>query len=360
MNLFCFGLNHRTAPIEARERFLGHARSEAVLQGLGCDEVLLLNTCNRVEIYAVADRKIASESLAQSLRIDDGLSSKEDLDAFYRMENAECVRHLFRVASGLDSMVVGETEILGQTKRAYEKARASGKAGPLLHRLCQRAFRVAKQVRSKTQITRGPVSVGSVAADLAGKIFGDLRGRKVLVLGAGETSEKTLRALASRGVSDLRVSNRTAARAEELANEMEGIAVPFATWLEQCREIDILISSTAAETHLLTPLLLVPILRDRADRPLFIIDIAVPRDVAPEVNELDGVYLYDIDSLREIASESLELRRQQLATAERIIEEHVADFQKYLGLSKSEMRPAQDCPAVSAGHYGRLNRSDAV
>src|SRR5207248_6540194 len=166
MNFFCFGLNHRTAPIEARERFVGHAQTQALLRDLGCHEVLLLTTCNRVEIYAAADRSILSEHLAQSLRIDGGSSSKEDLDAFYRMENAECARHLFRVASGLDSMVVGETEILGQAKRAYENARASGSAGPLLHRLCQRAFRVAKQVRSKTQVTRGPVSVGSVAVDL--------------------------------------------------------------------------------------------------------------------------------------------------------------------------------------------------
>jgi glutamyl-tRNA reductase len=349
MNFFCFGLNHHTAPIEARERFAGHARSPAVLRDLGCSEVLLLTTCNRVEIYAAAGANIANEEIAESLRINDEPSSKNDLEAFYRKENAECARHLFRVAAGLDSMVVGETEILGQAKRAYADARASGNAGPLLHRLCQRAFRAAKQVRSKTQITRGPVSVGSVAVDLAEKIFGDLRGRKVLVLGAGETSAKTLRALASRGVSDLRVSNRTPARAEELANELQGIAVPFATWLEQCREIDILISSTAAETHLLTPPLLVPILRDRADRPLFIIDIAVPRDVAPEVNEFDGVYLYDIDSLQEIASESHELRRQQIAAAEAIIDEHVADFQKHLGLSQSGTRPTKECPTRVSG-----------
>jgi glutamyl-tRNA reductase len=185
--------------------------------------------------------------------------------------------------------------------------------------------------------------------DLAGKIFGDLRGRKVLVLGAGETSEKTLRALASRGVSDLRISNRTPARAEELAKQMEGIAVPFATWLEQCREIDILISSTAAEMHLLTPALLIPILRERVDRPLFVIDIAVPRDVAPEVNELDGVYLYDIDCLQEIATESLELRRQQLAAAEAIIDEHVGSFQRYLAVPVAEKPPMNDCPTDVSG-----------
>src|SRR5690348_10527040 len=157
MNLLCFGLNHRTAPIEARERFVGHVRTQALLRDLGCHEVLLLTTCNRVEIYAATNRSILSEHLAQSLQTDGGSRSKEDLDAFYRMENTGSARHLFRVASGLDSMVVCETELLGQAMRAYENARASAGAGPLLHRLCQRAFRVAKQVRSKTQVTRGPV-----------------------------------------------------------------------------------------------------------------------------------------------------------------------------------------------------------
>lgn len=335
MNFFCFGLNHRTAAIQVRERFAGHSESEAILRDLGCREVLLLTTCNRVEIYAATEGTIPSEEIAQSLRTDAGPISMSDMDAFYRKENAECARHLFRVAAGLDSMVIGETEILGQAKRAYADAQARGNTGSSLHRLCQRAFRAAKQVRSKTQITRGSVSVGSVAVDLAEKIFADLRGRKVLVLGAGETSEKTLRALSSRGVSDLRVSNRTPLRAEELAKELEGIPVPFASWLEQCREVDILVSSTAAETHLLTSPLLLPILRDRADRPLFIIDIAVPRNVAPEVNELDGVYLYDIDSLQGIAVGSLELRRQQLAAAEAIIEEHVVALEKCLGRSES-------------------------
>src|SRR5207249_1097801 len=206
-----------------------------------------------------------------------------DLEALYRKENAECARHLFRIAAGLDSMVVGETEILGQAKRAYAEALANGNAGPLLHRLCQRAFRAAKQVRSKTQITRGPVSVGSVAVDLAQKIFGDLRDCKVLVLGAGETSERTVRALVSRGVADLRVSNRSPERAEALALAVNGRAIAFQQWREQCIEIDILITSTSSEAPLLSQEKLAPLLRERIDRPLFIIDIAVPRDVAPEV-----------------------------------------------------------------------------
>ncbi len=339
MKLFCVGLNHRTAPIEARERFAGHGRSVTFLREGGCAEALLLTTCNRVEVYAARERELTTNEVAAALQVDAGDIEPTNLAAFYRHEGIACAHHLFRVASGLDSMVVGETEIFGQAKRAYEQARAANEAGALLHRLFQRAFRVAKQVRSRTEITRGSVSVGSVAVELAEKIFGDLRGRKVLVLGAGETSEKTLRALASRGVSDLRVSNRTPARAEELAAELEGIAVPFGKWLEQCREIDILISSTAAEAHLLRPENLMPVLRERMDRPLFLIDIAVPRDIAPEVNELDGVYLYDIDSLQSIARETLELRRQQVAAAEAIIDEHVADFADRIERSvRDEMR----------------------
>jgi glutamyl-tRNA reductase len=195
----------------------------------------------------------------------------------------------------------------------------------------QRAFRVAKQVRSTTDITRGAVSVGSVAVELAVKIFGDLRERSVLVLGAGETSERTARALSSRGVTDIRVSNRSFERAENLAASVRGRAVAFDDWTQQCREIDILISSTSADEPLLTPQLLAPMLRSRADRPLFIIDIAVPRDVAPEVNEMEGVYLYDIDSLQSIAEQSLAMRRQQMAAAEKIIADHVTDFAARFG-----------------------------
>jgi glutamyl-tRNA reductase len=238
------------------------------------------------------------------------------------------VAHLFRVASGIDSMVVGETEILGQVKKAYEAAHSSGTAGSILHRLFQRAFRVAKQVRTHTEITRGSVSVGSVAVELAGRIFGELKQRKVLLLGAGEMSERTARALVSRGVSDLRVSNRSPERARELATVVGGQVVAFESWMQQCAEVDILISSTSSETHLVHPENLHPILRERIDRPLFIIDIAVPRDVHPDVNQLEGVFLYDIDSLQSVADQSLVARRQKIASADSIINEHVQDFWK--------------------------------
>jgi glutamyl-tRNA reductase len=335
VKLFCIGISHHTAQIETRERFAGHSRSQAMLRERGWRELLLLTTCNRVEIYGCAEEHSAIGDVANCLQVSGESSAEAELQSFYRHEDRDCARHFFRVASGLDSMVVGETEILGQTKRAYENARARGDTGQVLHRLCQRGFRVAKQVRTTTEITRGSVSVGSVAVDLAEKIFGDLRGRKVLVLGAGETSEKTLRALSSRGVSNLRVSNRSSQRAEELATALEGIAVPFSIWLEQCGEIDILISSTSSETQLLTPALVAPMLNERADRPLFVIDIAVPRNVAPEVNDMDGVYLYDIDSLQSIAEERMEMRRQQVAAAEEIIAQHVAGFWEQIGNSLS-------------------------
>jgi glutamyl-tRNA reductase len=330
MNLFCVGISHHTAKVETRERY-ALQRSEEVLRAeSGCDEALMLATCNRVEVYGSAGAPVSTERITSCL-VRGGTGTAEDAKAFYRHEGEECVRHLFRVVSGLDSMVIGETDILGQVKKSYASARDSGSVGPLLHRLFQRAFRVAKQVRTRTEITRGAVSVGSVAVDLAVKIFGDLRERKVLLLGAGETSERTARALSSRGVTDIRVSNRSFERAESLAAIVRGRAISFHEWAQQCGEVDILISSTAADEPLLTPAILSPMMRERSDRPLFIIDIAVPRDVAPEVNEMDGVFLYDIDSLQSIAEQSLALRRQQIAAGDEIIAEHVSDFRSRFG-----------------------------
>jgi glutamyl-tRNA reductase len=326
MNLFCVGLSHHTARVETLEQFAGNAETCLLLRNAGCTEALFLSTCNRVEVYGAAATPLSTEDLARCLARGAGQPSSDAPSAFYRYEADACVHHLFRVASGVDSMVIGETEILGQVKKAYKSAQSSGSAGPFLHRLFQRAFRVAKQVRTHTAITRGAISVGSVAVDLAYKIFGDLCGRKVLVLGAGETSERTARALVSRGVSDLRVSNRSVDRARDLAALVGGSAVPFEDWTNQCGEVDILITSTSSDAPLLYAENLAPILRSRTDRPLFVIDIAVPRDVHPGVNQLEGVFLYDIDSLQSVAEQSLVLRRRQIASAEAIIAEHVSDF----------------------------------
>ena len=347
MNLFCLGLSHHTADVATREQFGGSATAESILRQTGCAEALLLTTCNRVEVYAVSQKRVSTDEIAHCLTRKIDIDPHDYAPPFYRYEAEKCVQHLFRVASGLDSMVVGESEIFGQAKKAYESARTSGAVGPYLHRLFQRAFRVAKQVRTHTDIARGAVSVGSVAVDLAQRIFGKLSDCKVLVLGAGETSERTARALISRGVSDLRVSNRSMDRACELAEAVGGRAVSFDEWAAQCREIDILITSTASETPLLTPDKLEPMLRERLDRPLFIIDIAVPRDVDPSVNEMEGVYLYDIDSIRSVAEQSLALRRKQVAAAERIIAEHVADFVD--SISRGLNRPSQTAEHPSLG-----------
>jgi len=324
MNLFCVGISHHTANVEVLERCASNdttARDANVL--VECAEMLFLNTCNRVEVYAASSKYVPTDTIARFLTKD---FSPGGENIFYRYESEKCVQHLFRVASGLDSMVVGETEILGQAKKAYAMARERGTAGPYLHRLFQRAFRVAKQVRSHTNITRGAVSVGSVTVDLAQKIFGELNGRKVLIVGAGETAERTAKALVSRGVSDLRLTNRTDERASTLADVIGASPVPFRAWIEQCREIDILISSTASNEPILTREELEPILSKRVDRPLFIIDIAVPRDIAPDVNDMEGVYLYDIDSLQSVAEQSLALRRQHIAAGEAIIADHLADL----------------------------------
>ncbi|MEO6872535.1 MAG: glutamyl-tRNA reductase [Chthoniobacterales bacterium] len=348
MHLFCVGLSHHTANVETRERFIGHAEIDRVLrETAGCSEALFLTTCNRVEVYAASEESIPTDRIAHCL-LAAGASLGEERDAFYRHEAQQCVRHLFRVASGLDSMVIGETEILGQAKKAYAAARESGAAGPFLHRLFQRAFRVAKQVRTRTEITRGAVSVGSVAVDLAEQIFGNFETRKVLLLGAGEASERTARALVKRGVRDLRVSNRSLERAEALAARVGGRAVPIESWEAHCHEVDILVSSTASPLPIVTRENLGPLLRDRLDRPLFIIDIAVPRDVSPDVNEMEGVFLYDIDSLQSIAQKSLAQRRQQIADGEEIITGHVDEFSGWFTSARArreaaalELRPSE-------------------
>src|SRR5947209_6000069 len=225
MNLFCVGLSHHIADVETLERFAGNAEISCMLQSAGCSEALLLATCNRVEVYGASDSRVSTVDIARCLdrKIDSHISAEPA--PFYRYEDAQCVRHLFRVACGIDSMVIGETEILGQAKKAYRIARANGAVGRYLHRLFQRAFRVAKQVRTHTDITRGAVSVGSVAVDLAQKIFGNLDVCRVLVLGAGETSEKTARDLISRGVRDLRVSNRSAQRGDNWLQSIAGRSI---------------------------------------------------------------------------------------------------------------------------------------
>jgi glutamyl-tRNA reductase len=331
MNILCAGINHHVATVDVRERFAvaNHEVAE-VLQHMraidGLSEAVVVSTCNRVEFYAAS---ICPERALDGLR--GFLETRAGVAApLYHHDTPRSVRHLFRVASGLDSMVLGETEILGQVKQAYATAADAGATSRTLNKLFQNAFRVAKSVRTETQITRGATSVGSVAVELAGKIFGDLDHRRVMVLGAGDTSERVARSLVSRGVKTVIVSNRTFDRAAQLAEEIGGMAIHFDHWQNEFPDVDILISSTAAPHPIITRERLEPMMRQRSGRPLFIIDLAVPRDVDPGVNRLDGVFLYDIDSLQDIASRSLAVRQSEIEHCERIIDTHVTDFVGWL------------------------------
>jgi glutamyl-tRNA reductase len=343
MEIVCLGLSHHTAAIELRERFAlpdseiaEAAKTLAGTAGLG--EAVIISTCNRVEYYAAAESAGAAfESLHRFIA---GRCSEPDADAFFRHATQRSVEHLFRVVSGLDSMVLGETEILGQVKKAYETAQKSGATGRHLNKLFQRAFNVAKEVRTKTNITRGSVSVGSAAVELAGRIFGGLQNCHVMILGAGETSEMTAGALQARGVKAIFVANRSYERAAALAEKMGGKAIHFEEWARDFHDVDILIGSTAAPHHVVTRETLQPLMRHRPDRPLFCIDLAVPRDFEPSINDLEGVYLYDIDSLQQIADESMAVRRQEVIACEQIIGRHAADFLKWLVADPRPSRPA--------------------
>src|SRR5262249_14003899 len=292
------------------------------------NEGVLLSTCNRTEFYLVTQNaQLDIQPFVQDFY---GTPIVDDLEHLFRLSAIPTVRHLFRVASGLESMVIGETEIFGQVKRAYENAAQFGTTGKILNRLFQKAFHVGKQVRSTTAITRGSISVGSVAVDLAQQIFGELSGCKIMILGAGDTSEKTARGFHSRGARQIFVSNRSYSRAVALAEAMEARAPRFDDWEGEFQDLDILVTSTPAPHAVLTREKLEPVLKTRRDRPLFIIDLAIPRDVEPAVHHLDGVFVYDLDSLQVIADRELDARRKEADACDGLIERHVREFENWL------------------------------
>jgi len=346
MTIVVVGLNHRSAPVEIREK-VAFASEElpARLQELSrthqVPECVILSTCNRVEIYGAGDEppEILIDRLIHFLHQTKGLEEGTLLPWLYRLQPPESLCHLFRVAAGMDSMVLGETEIFGQVKEAYEIARRNGFTGRYLNRCFQRAFHVAKKIRSETQIQRGNVSVSSIAVDLAEKIFDDLSRCAVMIIGAGETGEKAARAMVSRGARHLWVSNRSPERAYALAQSLGAEVIPFDQWPERLVSADIVLFSTAAPKPLLTPSVLIPQLQKRRGRPLLIIDIAVPRNVESTVAELEGVFLYDIDDLRTVAEEARRQREQELARCEEIVQEAVRDL-----LEKGWYRPSFRLP----------------
>jgi glutamyl-tRNA reductase len=350
MKLFVAGLSYKTAPVEVREQI---AVAPGKLRCCSCrlkiagelSEVVLLSTCNRVEIYGVTSR--LNGRLDQLFR----LLSGSELDVrphLYSHEGTDAVKHLFSVAGGLDSMVLGETEITGQAKQAYQTAHEAKLTGKVLNRLFQTALQTAKEIRTRTNIGRGATSVGSVAVELAEKIFAaSLARHSVMIVGAGKMGETCLRHLTKKGTRSVMVSNRSFERACELAGEFGGQAVRFDDCVKVMTEADIVISSTGAPRTIFGRGEIEAVMEARRNRPLFLIDIAVPRDIDPEVQFVNNVYLYNIDHLEKIVRENVRQREQELAQCQTIIDERTASLWSRLAPSLKETpdRRAQLQPA---------------
>ena len=329
MRLLVTGLNHRTAPVEVRERV---AFSEGALPGAllnlkgrdGLLEGMILSTCNRVEIAVTCEEKSdPNPSVNAFLRDAHHLEQPALAQYFYRFEGRDAIRHIFRVAASLDSMVVGEPQILGQLKGAYAAAKAAGSVNGFLELVLTRAFSVAKRVRSETEIGQSAVSVGYAAVELAREIFGSLDNRKVLLVGAGKMSELAARHLRRSGASNIFVTNRTRERAESMAQLVQGKVVEYESFPRMLSEVDIVIASSGARNFIITRDEMKRVIDKRRNRPIFLIDIAVPRNIEPAVNQLDNVFLYDIDDLDKVIQTNLKGRLKEAEQAEEIIAEEV-------------------------------------
>lgn len=310
-----------------RERFALSATDALALQDElhqldNISECLVINTCNRLEIYGLSTGPQIEETIRNLLCARNGVNRELfDSHSFWHT-NLEVLQHALEVSTGLDSQMVGETEILGQMKNAYTSAREAKCTGIVLNRLFEKSFQAAKAARTQTDINRGQVSIGNVAVDLANRIFGHLKDSRVLLLGSGEVAELTAHALKSRGVADITVASRTFENAHTLAHGLGGAAIEFDDFANQLQRFDIVISSTAAPGFILDKAMLAQAMKLRPERPLFLIDLAMPRDVEPTVEKLENVYLYNLDDLSTIANENLELRKAQIDKARTILKAH--------------------------------------
>jgi glutamyl-tRNA reductase len=337
MNIIIVGLNHKTAPVEVREQlaFSNELLGKALYEMGSCkgiDEGLILSTCNRVEVCAVVrDTDEGYKTLQQFLEHIHGDRYRGLLTSyFYFYETHEAIRHVFRVASSLDSMVLGEPQILGQIKDAFETAMTHKTTGIILNKLFHKALSVAKRVRTETQIAENPVSVSTAAVDLAGRIFGQLEQTSVLLIGSGEMAESAARHLHGLCVKRIRITGRNYERACELAHTFQGKAVPFENLFQELVEADIVICSTGAEQHLLSAGQMREIIQARKNRPIFLIDLSVPRNIEPRVNEIDNVFLYNIDDLQQVVEVNMKQRQKEAVKAEAIVAEEVQTLFKWL------------------------------
>jgi glutamyl-tRNA reductase len=338
-DVFVVGVSWRTAPVAIRERLA--FRDEEVDAALAdllaspdIDEAVILSTCNRVEIYGSCAARPGVQSAAAEARSflarSRGVAAEGLASHIYERLDEAAVRHLFRVASALDSMVLGESQILGQLKEAYGAAVRAQATGPILGRSMEKAFQVAKRVRSETGVCRGAANVSSVAVELARKVFGELAGKNVLVIGAGKMSALAARHLRSAGTSGILVTNRSAERASELAAEVEGTAHPWQELDRLLTQADVVLSSTGAEQPILTRKLVKSAMKARRYRPLCIVDVAVPRDAEPEVAKIDGVYLFNIDDLEQVVRDNLAERQKEADAAASLVDGEVAEHRRWL------------------------------
>ncbi len=334
-NITILGVSHHTAPVEIREQLAFSGDPDTAYHGLseseGCEEFCFLSTCNRVEvIFTSPEPEKTVDSINRFLFAATGVTEEKAKQYIYVYRGKEAVVHLFRVAASLDSMVVGEPQILGQLKEAYKNSTERNSTGVILNRLFHKAFSVAKLVRTETSIGGSAVSISYAAVELGKKIFGDLTGKKVLLVGAGEMAELAAEHLANQGIAEVVVANRTLERAVNLAKRFKGRAVSLEEVNIQLEEVDIMISSTGASGFLLYKKDMKAIMRNRRNRPLFMIDIAVPRDLDPQINELDNVFLYDVDDLNHVVEINKSERQQEANKAERLVREEMIKFLHWL------------------------------
>jgi glutamyl-tRNA reductase len=341
MNILIVGLNHKTAPLEVREKlaFDGDLLKEgmtALRQLPGVNEAALLSTCNRVEIYAsVKDPSAAVEEILNFIASFRGIPRSGFEGSLYILNGEEAVRHLLRVASSLDSMVVGEPQILGQLKDSFDAALSVKATGFILNRLLKKAISTAKRVRTETRIAENAVSISYAAVELARKIFTGLAGKSVMLLGAGDMAELAARHLMRNGVQDIRIANRTFGRGCELAKEFSGRAVRFGDMQTELVSTDILICSTNAPSYVLLREQMLDIMKERRHRPVFLIDISVPRNIDPAINDIDNVYLYNIDDLQQVVDSNMMERKKEAGKAEDIVSEEVDKFSRWFSSLES-------------------------
>lgn len=329
------GVNHKTAPVAVREKLSFSNDLDAPFAALqaipGCEEFCFLSTCNRVEvIYTSRDSDETARAIRGFLFSRSQVNDQEAVDYTYLHQGDRAINHLFRVAASLDSMVIGEPQILGQLKEAYRESSTRKTTGVILNRLLHKAFSVAKRIRTETNIGSSAVSISFAAVELAKKIFGKLDNKKALLIGAGEMAELAAEHLINQGVSEVVVANRTLERAVKLAQRFKGSAVALSELIQQLETIDILLSSTGAPDLILRKEEVTPVMRKRRNRPLFLIDIAVPRDLDPGLNDLDNVYLYDVDDLSNVVEMNKSEREREAHTAERIVAEDTLKFLQWL------------------------------